>query len=485
MRRSSGAWWISVVAAAAAACGSGDGASAVDGGPIDATPVPQVDALSSPVGPVSPEAQRTGNVAEGLRVLLEDPYVSCGLPWSAYQVAAGVLGGERLPDRSGRNADLPYYLTAHDRPGGVTVVAPNCFQCHAGHINGQLILGLGEAQRDYTVPLANAAVFAGRFITDEERPEYERWKSRVNALSPRITMKTRGPNPADNVAAVLFANRDPLTLAWLPEPWYELPAVDPVPIDVPPWWWMKKKNAMFYTAGGRGDHARIMMSASALCTDSVEEATEIDSWFPNVRSYILSLEAPAWPYAVDAELAAAGKTVFQATCSTCHGTYDADPANETFPNLVVAASEVGTDDALIVMASQFADPLVNWFNTSFYGEAGRFAPAKGFMAPPLDGIWATAPFLHNGSVPTLAGVLDSRTRPRFWTRSFDPDDYDQTALGWVFTELAHGQAEAASSAEATQIYDTTNPGYSNAGHTYGDALTTEDRAALLEYLKTL
>lgn len=473
-----------VVAGTLAACGGGDGSG--DGArAVDATPVPQVDALSSPVGPVSPETQRSGDVAEGLRVLLQEPYVSCGLPWSAYQVAAGALGGETLPDRPGRSANLPYYLTAHDRPGDVTVVAPNCFQCHAGHINGQLVLGLGEAQRDYTIPLGGAANIAGRFITEAERPEYERWKERVVALSPKIIMKTRGPNPADNVAAVLFANRDPVTLAWLDEPWYTLPEVDPVPIDVPPWWWMKKKNAMFYTAGGRGDHARIMMSASALCTDTVEEAAAIDALFPNVRSYILSLEAPAWPYAVDAERAAAGKAVFEATCSTCHGTYDADPANETFPNLVVAASEVGTDPSLIEMASQFADPLVNWFNASFYGQAGRFAPAKGFMAPPLDGIWATAPFLHNGSVPTLAGLLDSRTRPRYWTRTFDPNDYDPAAVGWVFTELDHGQAEAASASEATKIYDTTNIGYSNAGHTYGDALTTEERAALLEYLKTL
>jgi hypothetical protein len=67
------------------------------------------------------------------------------------------------------------------------------------------------------------------------------------------------------------------------------------------------------------------------------------------------------------------------------------------------------------------------------------------VAPPLDGIWATAPFLHNGSVPTLEELLDSRTRAP------DPG----------------------------------RPGYSNAGHTFGDPLTAADRRALIEFLKTL
>ena len=156
-----------------------------------------------------------------------------------------------------------------------------------------------------------------------------------------------------------------------------------------------------------------------------------------------------------------------------------------YPNLVIDIDEVGTDDTLARGTSQFAGEFVTWFNESFYGEIAYLAPAPGYVAPPLDGIWATAPFLHNGSVPTLAALLDSTARPRFWTRSFDTSDYDEGAVGWRHQTLEAGQEAAASEEERVLIYDTTRLGYDNRGHTFGDDLSPEDRAAVIEYLKTL
>ena len=113
------------------------------------------------------------------------------------------------------------------------------------------------------------------------------------------------------------------------------------------------------------------------------------------------------------------------------------------------------------------------------------APADGYIAPPLDGIWATAPYLHNGSVPTIAALLNSPTRPQFWRRTFDSRDYDQENIGWNYTELDHGKQGERSFEERKFIYDTTIRGYANTGHTYGDHLSAEQRLAVLEYLKTL
>jgi hypothetical protein len=134
---------------------------------------------------------------------------------------------------------------------------------------------------------------------------------------------------------------------------------------------------------------------------------------------------------------------------------------------------------------------VKWFNDSFYGEIASLEPQSGYVAPPLDGIWATAPFLHNGSVPTLEALLDSSKRPKWWSRKLDADglhdsnDYDDAALGWRFTTLDHGQADEPDASVKKHIYDTTLLGYSNAGHTFGDGLSTDERKALIEYLKTL
>jgi hypothetical protein len=152
---------------------------------------------------------------------------------------------------------------------------------------------------------------------------------------------------------------------------------------------------------------------------------------------------------------------------------------------VISIAEIGTDPVLASGTAQFAGPFVDWYKSSFFGEVSRLEPQQGYVAPPLDGIWATAPYLHNGSVPTLAALLDSSTRPRFWTRSFDSTQYDPAALGWLFDALDHGKDAETDSTTKRNLYDTTRPGYANAGHTFGDALSADDRSAVLEYLKTL
>ncbi len=439
--------------------------------------------IESPVGPIPAYDQRAGDAEAGWQALINNGYVGCGVPRSAYnQVFSPAPTWARL-DRGGTNASLPYNFTSFRTGSGVEVVSPNCLQCHAETLRGQLVIGLGSHTADYTDDISGLAVLAGGLITDPaERAEWEKWRDRVVAVAPYTITKTVGVNPADNLAAVLFAHRDAETLAWSNELLMELPPNIVVPVDVPPWWRMQKKNAMFYDGAGRGDHARIMMTASTLCVDTVDEARAIDAYFPDVRAYLLTLQPPAWPFAVDAALAATGKDVFDGTCARCHGTYG---EVETYPNLIVGLDEVNTDPVLASGAAQFAEGAVRWFNRSFFGELSFLSPARGYVAPPLDGIWATAPFLHNGSVPTLAALLDSSTRPTYFTRSYDTNDYDEAAVGWRFTALPAGQDAEPDAGRKTRIYDTGQLGYGNGGHTFGDALTAEQRRAVIEYLKTL
>jgi hypothetical protein len=70
-------------------------------------------------------------------------------------------------------------------------------------------------------------------------------------------------------------------------------------------------------------------------------------------------------------------------------------------------------------------------------------------------------------------------------RSFNAKDYDVEAPGWKFRRLKHGQDRELSLIKKGLIYDTTLPGYSNAGHEFGDALSDDERKAVVEYLKTL
>ena len=241
----------------------------------------------------------------------------------------------------------------------------------------------------------------------------------------------------------------------------------------------------------RGDHRGTMMLATSVCVDTVEEAERADQHFIDIQEYIRSLRAPKYPFAVDSDLAHAGEEVFVQHCAGCHGTYDEDASKETYPNLLIPLEVIGTDPVVAQAGTIHAPELVEWYNDSFYGGITRMEPQDeksgvvGYVAPPLDGIWATGPFLHNGSVPTLAQLLDSSTRPSAWMRtSFDTRNFDEERIGWPHQGVDYRQADAPESVRKF-VYDTVYWSQSNAGHTYGDQLTPTERTSLLEYLKTL
>jgi len=438
-------------------------------------------------GPVPAYEQREGDPVAGYNALINAGIVRCGIPLSAYsQVFGPAPANQRVDGRTGLNETLPYNFTATTTSSGVDIVSANCLTCHAEYLNGRLVIGLGNSTSDFTGDDANLAVLARAFVDDEtEREELEKFIDRLVTIAPYTQMSTRGVNPADNLAAILFAHRDRDTLQWSYEPLLEPPPMLGVPVDVPPWWRMRNKNAMFYVGAGRGDHARHMMAASSLCTDTVEEAEDIDRLMPDISAYLKTIEPPVYDGTIDDTLAAQGKETFDAMCSSCHGTYGDTPTSDDYPNLIVSVDDVGTDQTLAIGAAFFADTFVQWYNDSFFGENGYLAPAPGYYAPSLRGIWSTGPFFHNGSVPDIWLVLKSEERPRFWTRNFDSWDYDMDRLGWRYTELDHGKGGEPDERQKTVIYDTSGLGYGNAGHTYGDRLSDQDRWAVLEYLKTL
>ena len=228
----------------------------------------------SEVGPVPVAEQTPGDPELGYQILVNEPYVSCGLPYDAYrQIAAETAPEDRLPGRAGRNSELPFAATAHENDDGVEIVSSNCLTCHAQKLNGEIIVGLGDAFGDFTEDPSGMALRSGTYVRGTaETKAWEHWADRLAGIAPYIQTRTVGVNPAPNLTWALMAHRDPETLAWSNQPLMEPPPGDPLPISVPPWWGMAKKNAMFYTTIGRGDHSRFMLLASMLCVESVEEA---------------------------------------------------------------------------------------------------------------------------------------------------------------------------------------------------------------------
>lgn len=437
----------------------------------------------SDTGSVPASPQRSGDPTAGYRALVNEPYESCGIPYDAYRRLIPETSPEdQLPGRKNRNAELPYYQTAHTNTDGIEVVSANCLVCHAARFDGKLILGLGNEFLDFTQDPRDFVNEVGIYVRGEAATAaWQRWADRIAGIAPYIQTKTVGVNPATNLTWALMAHRDPETLAWSSESIIELPPRDPLPVSVPPWWRMKYKNAMFYTSLGRGDHARLMMLAGMLCVESVEEAKAIDTYAPDIRAYIANLDAPEYPFPIDKTLALEGQEVFERHCSQCHGTYGDD---RSYPDRVIGLEEIGTDPEYALAATDGRrDRFYEWLHRSYYGETARAAPARGYIAPPLDGVWATAPYLHNGSVPDIATLLTSETRPRYWRHRDNPRSYDPKTLGWRYEVLSHGKSSKPDA--DSRIYDTTLTGYGNEGHTYGDTLTGSERQAVIEYLKTL
>lgn len=428
--------------------------------------------------------QRQGDAAKGRSALIENDYVSCGLPERVFRQ---LLGDTEIMEIGGRDASakgLPYDVNVVTDSQGTRIVSNNCLTCHATPLFGELVVGLGNEFLDFTADASALAERAGLLVRGAaETAAWELYADRIAAIAPYIRPHTVGVNPANNLTFALIAHRRAEDNSWSEQALLPLPPKDPPPVSVPPWWRMQKKPAMFNLGEARGDHARMMMAASMLCTDTVEALESIDAYAPDVRAFIASLDAPVWPFDIDVALAREGRQLFENTCSDCHGTYG---ENASYPARLVPLETVGTDAALVEFAFADGAPYIDWFNRSYYGELAIAAPGPGYVAPPLDGIWASAPFLHNGSVPSLRAVLDSRSRPALWrhtvTDASDPDSYDTRNMGWSYEIV---QPPRSSAADPRRIYDTGLPGYSNSGHPFGDHFDDTQRSAVLEYLKTL
>ncbi|RYY52687.1 MAG: hypothetical protein EOO05_21715, partial [Chitinophagaceae bacterium] len=357
--------------------------------------------------PASP--QRTGDPQKGYDYIMSAAYMQSGLPFYLYQAGFGKKNTGYLKDHDQRLGYDFNLTTAHN---GNAIVAPTCFQCHAEKLNDKLIIGLGNNTKDFTSkqvynirPMQDLLLYYLKTLRPKEYQAAYRFSTATRLVDKRLFTECRGVNGADRLFALLVSYRDPATLTWRNADSLHLSSTV-IPSDVPAWWLMKKKNALYYSGEGRGDFGRFMLSSALLTMNDSSDAAEIDRHMPDVLSYVRSLEPPPYPDAIDEDLAVKGKLVFTNTCSSCHGQYG---ENETYPNKLIPAAFIGTDPWL--SRSNFADPSVmQWFNNSWFSQGDHpsyIEPFDGYIAPPLDGIWATAPYFHNGSVPALEMVINS------------------------------------------------------------------------------
>ena len=239
-----------------------------------------------------------------------------------------------------------------------------------------------------------------------------------------------------------------------------------------------------------------------------------------IEDDLYALQAPQWPVSIFAALDAAsvkrGEAIYAQQCVACHQLSDRNEPKRELKAVLTPLDQVGTDPRmaqnflasvsdsaafaghkqgvvfgptldtraqtsdLVVHAAVGAalgHPLETVRNAiaSFHEEIGSplNSHPDGYKARPLSGIWSSAPYLHNGSVPTLVDLLKpSAERVKHF--HVGSREFDVQAVGLADADDAHSSA-----------FDTSLPGNSNVGHLYGTTLLETDKRDLLEYLKSL
>jgi hypothetical protein len=199
----------------------------------------------------------------------------------------------------------------------------------------------------------------------------------------------------------------------------------------------------------------------------------------NMTLFLKDYNSQPFPGVIDTNKAVSGAVLYQLNCASCHGTYGSSaqrPRLVSYPNWI---GNVGTDP---LRGASFDQALVDAIKGTSYGKIMSVNAGRGYVAPPLSGIWASAPYLHNGSVASLSALLEPSKRHKRFKVGGHELDFDAVGLRLE----ANGDYRADYQPFSTPAWvDTDQLGRSNLGHTYGNALTQPQKAALIEYLKTL
>jgi mono/diheme cytochrome c family protein len=247
------------------------------------------------------------------------------------------------------------------------------------------------------------------------------------------------------------------------------------PTDMPSVWNLKKyqpEKGMLMNLAGDSHDARSVIIDSALGLLNAEPHDREDflaqiDW---LVEYLSEKQAPKYPFPIDPTLAEAGKAIFDGNCARCH-------ASERTGSRVPVA-EVGTDAERLKTWSKKAaiesNKIVRNFGIARPGLVEN--EPSGYIATFLDGIWLRAPYLHNGSVPSLRDLLKpAAERPKVFYRGYDV--YDPENVGFV--------TQGSGAERVGTKYDVSERSNGNQGHEFGTNLSAGDKDALIEYLKTL
>ena len=383
---------------------------------------------------------------------------------------------------------------------GMSVEVLGCVACHSGKAAGHFYIGLGNKNVD--VGAIGKDTYTNEVI----------WKDAIGAES----LATLEPKSSDykyvEDTAMEFARtlKNPqlvnLTQGLVPtaiiRQWFYRMQGLPIPatftraaVKVPSFWGYGEKRKVGQFCDGLGDGAQPgwAIAVELVAGQKTEVVRRYITKIGVAEDQIADLLPPEYPFPIDQERAARGKTRFENTCAHCHGTYEKDvdglPVYKA-PNLIPWTVVKTDHDRLDGITPEFIQLIGKNPLNDILHQTDR-PQGTGYFSPRLHAIWARFPYLHNGSVPSVAALLTPpEQRPQAWdlTDVGEVNRFDAINLGLTLPEKdSDEEADLLEKAKkgVRSVYYTGRVGQSNVGHNFYTDIPETDKLDLIEYLKTL
>lgn len=356
-------------------------------------------------------------------------------------------------------------------------VGIDCLLCHAGRLEGETVVGLSNNRLDLRGLVDDLQALPAAIAALKASPPPPPYDALVAAI-PDTTVPE--PYASLEVPTGAAGSNDGFGLGLLTSTFYQTPPSDLRTFmgyqDAPAWWTIRFKQRLYTDGSAPADGVYTMMSTLLAFGLTLTELAAYLPTFEAIQHYLCSLEPPRWTDhdlpPIDEALAAEGATIFAERCAHCHGAHTGD----TFPNAIVPPSEIGTDPFRV---TNFGATEADWFNSFIPQPAYEMEATDGYLAPALVGIWASAPYLHNGSVPTLAALLDPDRRPAKWRRADEALDPVDVGLRFEIVD----EIVDRDTIEGRKVVDAGREAMGNQGHVID--IPASAIPPLLEFLKTL
>lgn len=377
---------------------------------------------------------------------------------------------------------------------GVNATVIGCAACHVGRAAGITIPGLGNKNFDvYALgqlfrknfdTIENGEELFGKGDKEVRKSMFQNFKTFMTNLSdPNLNNSTQGLVPTGIIRKWFYDD------AQVP-----MDTTDPGQVKIPSFWGYaeKRKVGSFADGFGNGVLGGWAIAVELVAGQTVENVKQFTHKIEVAEEALGKILPPKYPFSIDKNLAQTGEGKFVQNCASCHGTYSRDqdklPLFEAprWVPIEVVKTDQGRLQGLTPLFTHLVDnnPLKEIIQRTELG-------GRGFFAPRLLGIWSRFPYLHNGSVPSIADLLNPPAqRPQVFSLkdASEKSRFDEKNLGLNVDKRYSVSKLTKLAKEGTRwVYDTKRDEAGNGGHYFSNFqnLTPDDKAAIIEYLKTL